>query len=285
MVIGMNQSEELAKALMEAILPGTEMRDRTEEAGGTHDFDLYREGHLVAAVEVTASKDATIEQTLAAINDERKGGQSVPARRCKMSWWVHCLPSPNINRLRAKLDDYLAEVEAEGVGDFGDFLSWIDAADSPAAARLFCDLGVKYVQLVNRNPPGQISIVPSGGGGRVDPMDVQRVVEAEARKDDNRRKLRRSGLDDRHLFVYVEQTHYLPWKALVSEQPPESAPALPDEITRVWAATASYPGEFVVWSAERGQRWEDARLVTLSPDVFAEILSRRSRRRPKTGCA
>lgn len=279
----MNQSEQLGKALMEAILPEAEMRDRTDQGVGAHDFDLYRAGHLVAAVEVTASKDRAIEETLAAINDESKGGQSVPAQRCKLDWWVHPLQLVRSDRLRRNIDDYLSEVEAEGVRDF---FSWVDAGTSPAVARIFYDLQVEGARVVRQNPPGQIRIALPRGGGYVNAIDVQRSVEAEAAKTDNRKKLRASGLEERHLFVYVEPTYYLPWKALVRERPPESAPALPDEITRVWAAAASYsPGGFVVWSAERGQRWEDPRLVTLSEDLFAEILTGRSRRRPRTGRA
>lgn len=267
----MNRSEQLAKALMEAILPGAEMRDRTDQGVGAHDFDLYRAGDLVAAVEVTASKDPAIEQTLAAINNESKGGQSVPAQRCKLDWWVHLRQRARIDRLRKNIDDYLSGVEAEGVGDF---FSWVDAGTSPAVARIFRDLQVEGAQVVRWNPPGQICIALPSSGGYVNALDVQRSVEAEAAKHDNRKKLRASGLNERHLFVFIEPTHYLPWKALVSEQPPESAPALPDEITRVWAATASYtPGEFVLWSAERGQRWEDdPRLATLSEELFAKIL-------------
>ena len=268
---------------MEAISPGTEMRDRTNYGVGAHDFDLYRAGRLVASVEVTASVDQELDQTLAAINDKSKGSQSVPAQRCKLDWWVHPLPRARIDRLREKIDDYLSEVEAEGVGNF---FSWVDAGTSPAVSRIFHDLQVECAQVARFNPPGQIRIVRPGGGGPVNAIDVQRSVEVEAAKSDNRKKLRASGLDERHLFVYVEPTHYLPWKALVREQPPESAPALPDEITRVWAAAASCAlGEFVVWSAERGQRWEAARLVTLSQSLVAEILTGLARQRPKTGLA
>lgn len=259
------------------------MRDRTNHGVGAHDFDLYRAGCLVAAVEVTASVDRELAQTLAAINDKSKGGMLVPAQRCKLDWLVHPLPRARIDRLRENIDAYLSEVEAEGVGDF---FSWVDAGTSPTVARIFHDLQVECAQVQGCNSPGRIFIAFPGGGGSVNAIDVQRSVEVEAAKADNRKKLRASGFDERYLFVYIEPTHYLPWKALVREQPPESAPTLPDEITHVWAAAASYTlGEFVVWSAERGRRWEAARLVTLSQSLVAEILTGLARQRPKAGLA
>lgn len=264
----MNRSEHIAKLLVEELVPGSEMRFQSDQTGGSCDFELLQHGNLLGVLEVTASVDAQLEETIAAITNKKKGGEFIPARHCRFDWWVHPLPTARINKLRSKLDEYLAAVESEGRTNF---FSYTDAAGSDAVRRLLIDLGIEGASVVRWNPPGQIGISLPGGGGRVDAEDAQRAVELEAAKTDNRAKLGKCPSLERHLFVYVDPMNYLPWVALVEEEPPTCAPSLPTEVTHIWAAAESRkPRCFTVWKAVRGSQWE--RMGPVGPLLIPSFL-------------
>src|SRR6266581_2856770 len=110
----MDHAERVAKHIVEALIPGATMVYHTAQSTGGHDFDLTYPDGTTVPVEVTASMDPVQVQTYAEI---RKQG-SVPRRKCRMDWLVNPLPGANIKRIRAKIDEYLADVETDGLSYF-----------------------------------------------------------------------------------------------------------------------------------------------------------------------
>ena len=249
----MDHSELVAKRVMERVVPGAAMVYRSDQSAGQHDFDLELPDGTREPVEVTASVDERRERTVAAILNERKGGPFVPIKRCQYDWLVHALASANINRIRAQVDDYLAEVEAAGITRF---FSPTDADENPPVQRIYADLGVDAGGVAKWNPPGRIAITTPGGGGVVGTQHLHTALETEAAKDDNRRKLRAASGSTRHLFVYIHPGNFLPWVALIDLEPPPTGPALPDEVDVIWAATETRsPTTYAVWRATRRAGW------------------------------
>jgi hypothetical protein len=104
----------------------------------------------------------------------------------------------------------------------------------------------------------------------VRPENVTGAIEDEATKPDNRRKLAASGCVERHLFVYIHAQKFLPWISLIESEPPCQPPALPPEITHIWAAADTYSGNgFRVWRADQAH-WEDFGTVAGSPVTTLE---------------
>jgi hypothetical protein len=99
----MNNSEKIAKAVIETIFLGAQMKYRFDQSVGQYDFDLQYANGIIAAVEVTASVDEILEQTIAAISNERKGDHFVRAERCQNDWLVHPRSGANINNHRCPL--------------------------------------------------------------------------------------------------------------------------------------------------------------------------------------
>jgi hypothetical protein len=249
----MNRTERIAKVVIEHMIPGSSMRDRTEEPGGVHDFDLRYPDGTIAAVEVTASTNQEINDTVAAIESKRRGGRFLNARMCRNGWIVHPLADASINRLRTDLDAYLARIEAAGLTEF---FSWTDASDCEAVSVILRDLRIEAGSVFAWKGDRQIGIADPGQGGEIAPQHVQRAVEVEAKKRDNQKKLSRSGAIETHLFVYVDSRNYLPWVSLISGPPPVEPPQLPPEIARVWAvARTRTPDEYIVWRADRCSGW------------------------------
>ena len=253
----MNHSEHIAKLLIEAMIVGARMQYRCEQSSMEHDFDLRYSDGSVAAVEVTESVTQKMMRQAAMISDEKKGGPFVEARKCRNGWWVHPLPGADTKKIRTRVDEYLAAIEAEGRYRFS---AWTDANTSPAVARILRELWIQAGEVMGWKIPNYIGIAFPSQGGLVSAEHVQRAIEAAA--NDNRQKLAAAKVDDakvdeRHLFVYMNPRNYLSWKALVQEHPPQQGPSLPSEITYVWAVTQKCSAdEFVVWKAERGKNWQ-----------------------------
>jgi hypothetical protein len=229
---------------------------------GEYDFDLeYPSGDKVP-LEVTTSTEQSLKKMSAAID---KGGLFVARDKCKKDWWVHPLPSANTNKIRRRVDEYLATIECEG---FERFSASTDASLSPSVRRILRDLRIEGGSVMPWSPPGRIGIALPGAQTCVTAEDVRLAIEKEALKPDNRTKLGKSQATERHLFVYVSECNFPAWIALVKERPPENAPILPREISHVWvAAQIGTPGRYVVWTANRTSGWQDLGVVTLSSIV------------------
>ena len=259
--MSMNSSERVAKALIEEILPGAEMQYHCNQSMGQHDFELKYANDITAAVEVTASMDQTMEETMAAI---LKKDFFIPRKKGKNDWLVYPVAGARIKRIWAQVDEYLAAIEAGGLSRF-----WICTdADLPPVASIYNDLQIERGNITKwKNSPYIGVDYPSQGVGLVLAEDIQQAIEAEANKEDNKRKLGIAGTEERHLFVYVD-SYSLAWDALVRGLVLEQAPSLPAEITHVWAVTRFYSAnEVVVWRAERDKGWQDIGRVSVALSV------------------
>lgn len=245
----MNHAEQVAQAVIEAAEAGVKLHYRVEQSTSVHDFDLERGGQ-VGAVEATTVTDATRRATVAAIMDARKGGQFVPATRCTKDWLVHPLASANINLIRARIDEYLAAIEADGLDRF---FSPIDADAYQSVWRIYEDLSIEGGGVLKWNPPGRIGISTPGSEGFVGAQHLLSAIEHEAMKEDNRNKLRAAPGKERHLFVYIDPHAFLPWIVLIDQDPPPDPPSLPTEVDVVWAATEAIGARhrYVVWRAQK----------------------------------
>ncbi len=169
----MDQAEQVAKSVIEAVIQGAEMRYCQDQSAGQHDFDLVHQSGAVTAVEVTTAADEPRERTVAAIMHPRKGGPYIRTQRCQKKWLIRPLPSANINPIRAEADAYLAEIEAEGLERL---FSPTDAASYPSVRRILNDLEVEGGGVLKFNPRGRIGISTPGGGGLVNTDHFQRAA-------------------------------------------------------------------------------------------------------------
>lgn len=256
----MDQSERIARLLLERVLRGALSHYVQDQSAGQHDFDLEYPDGRTAAVEVTTSTDQDYRRIEAAMTDARKGGMEISATLCQKRWVIHPFKHARINTIRDRADALLAPIEDSGV-EF--FTSLSDAADSPHIARILTELHVEGGFVIDAKGPGAIFLSYPTQGGFLAQSDVTHAVEREALKPDNRRKLRQSGASERHLFVHVDHRNMEAWTAL-NDLPPNGGPELPDEITHVWAAASMRePARYTLWASSAGSDWRSLGPITV----------------------
>jgi hypothetical protein len=256
------ESERVAKLVAESLVRGATMSYREHQANGEHDYDLTYADGLVVPVEVTESADSEIEE---AVRGALGSELFVDVNACRNDWYVHPLRGARINVIRSKVDQYLAAIEQEGLGEF---FAFRDAAMFPSVRRILEDLKVESGSTAVWKPPGRIGIAqPSQNSmSRVDSYSaVQRAVESAVLK---KRKKNFAALDapERHLFVYVHPRNYPVWVALIGSSIPVDQPSLADGsgITNVWvAAPDRSQNVYVVWRCMAGQGWRDLGRITI----------------------
>lgn len=255
MNVSMNTAEVLAKTTIDRFVPDARMDFQPQQHAGQYDFDLFIAGVASGAVEVTTATDQDLRGTNAAIENPRKGGSFISASKCSNGWIVHPTVGANINRIRNKVDEYLAKIEADGLRRF--FFEGDGAAHS-SVRRIHQDLGIEAGSTMGWKTPRQICIATPGTGGQVTSTEVAKAALRETQKQDNRSKLRASGKLQRHLFVYVDPANYLPWVSLVDCDPPAGAFHCAKEITDVWVATFTRDKNIVVaWRVRNCSNWRD----------------------------
>lgn len=104
----MRKTEEIAKVVIEASLPGARMEYRSDQSHGEYDFVLHYPNGTIASVEVTESADQLQKQTSAEIRNKKKGGPVVEAKKCQKSWMIFPMGNANISKIRKKVDEYLS---------------------------------------------------------------------------------------------------------------------------------------------------------------------------------
>jgi|SRR5579884_1520390 len=251
----MNDSEKIAKRVLETILPGASLEFRQTQSNGEYDFDLhYRDGGK-AAVEVTAAMDETLMKTVGAIHGKRAGGSTIQAKICKKSWIIFTAYKSSIPKIRTDADSCLAELEKEGIDGF----SCVDS--SSTVQKACCHLGITGGSVISFTGKPTIHIAGPVVGGAVGPSLAIEAGEREALKPDNRQKLGAAGTDERHLVVYVDVSYGLAWTALTSLDPPANRAKLPQEITNLWLiAQGNNTNEFVVWRAGAKETWQSMKV-------------------------
>jgi hypothetical protein len=249
----MDRAETAAKSIVETLINGAKMHYHTNQSLGEWDFDLEYPNRMKVPLEVTSATDQGTAATRAAILNPRHGGPFVSRGQCTHDWYVHPLPSANINKIRKHIASYLVAIEAEGRGEF---FTFTDATESPAVSAILRDLKIEYGRVISWKSPG-IGIGLPGDGGLVDPVLVNEVVETEALKSDNKHKLSAAAGSEKHLFVYLDgTTKHEVWAAARDEAPPAARPKLPPEITHIWMAALAGDGEWhTVWRAQNGSSW------------------------------
>jgi hypothetical protein len=237
----MDLAEQAAKVVIEAAFPGARLQFRDDQSHGEHDFDLMYASGERGVVEATASVNRERTETEAAL---RKKGHFVARSASKKDWLIFLGLKPNINRVRAEVDRYLAAIEAAGLDRFH---SATHADEWPSVHRIQTDLGVEAGGHVSWKNPA-IGINSGAHGGVVSAQHGAEAAEREARKRDNRRKLAASGAAHRHLFVLLDMGNTRAWIAVRDLDPPDSPPPLPSEVTDIWAAASTGRGTgYVVW--------------------------------------
>jgi hypothetical protein len=252
----MNDSERIAKSIVEHVLPGSIMAYRTVQHDGSHDFDLTSPSLVHVPVEVTRSVAVPRVHMRAALKDH---GHTLERIRAQQNWIIVPSPDANIRRIRQSADEFLRNVEEDGVGDFHPWLF-----DPPlSVVRIRDDLRIEGGKILSYGPP-RIEIAFPGISGRVSAANGVEAVDLELAKNDNRRKLAATAADERHLFVYVDPLNFLPWYSIRSFDPETFRPALPPEITDVWAAAG--PSDEIGYAVWRGSRdgWKALGTVRLA---------------------
>ena len=99
---------------------------------------------------------------------------------------------------------------------------------------------------------------------RIESLHVLRAIENEASKLDNKRKFAAVDARERHFFVYILRRNYSAWVSLLGADIPTDPPALPNEITDVWAAAPDRSvGAFVLWRFNAAKGWRNLGRITI----------------------
>jgi hypothetical protein len=155
----------------------------------------------------------------------------------------------------------LAELEQRGMDDFQrddmrEFrVLWGEEVREPL---LIDDLPVNFAHRGDsdeREP--RIYMLGPAVGARVSAQDSHAAIEealAGQRLEGERTKLALSGLEERHLFVWVGVSLFAAHVGIASEdEPADARPVLPSEITHLWLAAEGTEGP-VVWTST-GDNW------------------------------
>ena len=216
---------------------------------GMHDLDvIWGEGQR-ASVEVTAAVDADSTELWNIVNGQGRWVESDLAG----GWLVHV--KPNARQLRRRLPPFLRSLESAGIREFHSDATPNLAPPPP---------GVLEAKQSGTDFPGSIYVQPDlpleqVAGYMADTGNALAEWLGAFLRDneraDVRRKLARSGAEERHAFVIVTGLSGVPF-AVTGLLIPDDAPLpivtpdLPSEVTDVWAASS--------WDSGVGFRWSSA---------------------------
>jgi hypothetical protein len=258
-VTSLRPEEQLAAACIRSALPGIEVEqhdDNSEPA--MHDLNLVLRGRPFGAVEVTAAMDSESTELWNLVH-QRDARWIEPD--LAGGWSVALLPSARFNRIRAELPALLAELECLGIREIGRHRSRPDPLLSQAKS-----LGIATARQGGTDFPGSVYFtirIPTQrmGGWVEDTGDALSVWISEWLAETGRanklRKLAKSGLAERHLFVILPPFSTAPFQAfdvlLKNDAPaPTVTPTLPPEVTHVWAVSMWATGDGFRWSPDGG---------------------------------
>ena len=219
-----------------------------------HDLEAVAEDGRRIAIEVTDAVDADATELWNIVNG--RGRWSEP--HLAGGWAVHV--RPDARHLRRDLPRFLQTLEYEGIHAFSANASPSRGIAAPAgvlsARQSDTDFpGSVYIFL--KLPPDQVSGFAAATGDELATWLSEFL--AHDRRADVRRKLARSGADERHAFVVVSGLPGVRFGVtdllLRNDAPlPTIAPDLPVEVTDVWAASTWASGVGFRWSSRR-QSW------------------------------
>jgi hypothetical protein len=255
-VSGLRGEEQWAAACIAQELQGAEVRQHDDgSTAGMYDLDVYCDGQLLAAVEVTAAADSASIELWKLVNDE---GERWVEPALDGGWTVSILPSARAKKLKSGLPTLLGRLESEGRRAI------LRRERDPHVRRQASDLGVARAHQSATDFPGSIYVtidLPADRvGGFVAPTGDALpawVGEWLIRPDQahNLDKLRASMAPERHMFLILPGFAEAPFSVsdplIRADAPsPSLPPALPMGITGVWVMST--------WSSGHGHRWSPA---------------------------
>jgi hypothetical protein len=262
------QNEAAAKQIVERVL-GIQL-----EHADTHGGVDYMSTDGIVALEVTAVTDGEKQGARAALSRSEAKGSPTRLQGC---WLVFA--SDTQTRMKTfvqRVQPAIAALEFAGETVFDDqhaAVHVIERGDFSHIYRPLLEAGVERATHVpHRNRPEDPDhvhrILPStGSGGSVSGSDesLDRLMNVLNEKSDNPAKLRASGAEQRHLFVWLnDDTSYNIARPLSREAPswadegwglPTIEPPLDPAITQLWVVHAR---SLLGWLWD-GERWRGLR--------------------------
>lgn len=260
-------------------MPGVEVRMHDDGSSpGMHDLNLFRQGSLFGACEVTAAADAETIELWKLVNG-RDDRWVEPGLRG--GWMLALAPTCRAKTLKAGLRDLLLAMETQGVTEAG----W-DRVRGPVGAfdGLLDRLGIVHARQGETEFPGVVYFtidLPADRSGGAVPLSGDPLVEwlsawtRSPEQEHNVAKLLRAGTKERHLFVLFPVFSPAPFPVIdVLMRPsgplPTSAPDLPDAVTHLWTMSGWSSGDLFAWSASGGwSRHSKDVAITVSDDEAA----------------
>jgi hypothetical protein len=220
---------------------------------GAHDFDLaFKDSHR-EPLEITSSALPQLKSAQAAHEKYKKLVVTVPG--LAGAWHVFSSQSTQFKDLDATvLFPFLYGLEGAGLTKIH---YPIDHHRAPGLHILARALGLEAAFAMGGSAGKVLVSMPEDhriwSSDHSDPgRHVLVDIQAIAALPDNRRKL--YGFPRSHLFIWIDEDNYLPWRDIFSGEVPTRKPNLPPEITDVWVATR-LPGSVSGWHYSRQVGW------------------------------
>jgi len=218
-----------SKRVLQQLLGGDVVDRDVDGAQSTRDFDLVVESTVIHAVEVTSVQLPAARATRAGIERLRAKDLGLTA-----TWDVYLHEEAPTRPIERDAPRLLNLLYGNGVAEFDD----LSPPAEPMLAAAVEELASLHIPKgrASTRPPFRIH-AGGFGSGSLDPANLTRALEAEAAKDDNRRKLADAPAGaTRHLFVWLHDSDWYVSSLLRDPISTPPAPLLPAEVDVVWAA-------------------------------------------------
>ena len=257
----MRPEEAAVLRILHTLRPEWDVAYAESQSNGECDFVVRCAGERVP-LEVTSFTSARFRQFHARIRGRGALGQSVARGACVSDWIVMPSLLADMRVVRAKVAQYLAEIEQSGLVEF-DIAAEGDSP--PAVQAIWRDLRVLEgfrvpgdEELIHFELPSQHAILSE--------EQIAEAVRYVSRLPDNLRKLSALDAHERHLFILIDFYSYPADQAMRANLVPATPPDLPDGITHVWLARAVDGGaRHQVWFGTAADGWRDFGVVDTSP--------------------
>ena len=248
-----------AAGLVARLTPGARTEPR-DFGGGKQirDFDVIcGDGHP-EPLEVTCATLDFMEQARAAHAKYLPQYVIRAVRGLGFEWSL--IPSERVRFKMLTRDSIAPALRELEQADIRQWFKTRDARRFPLLAQMGFHAALRHSSVSSRGLSEIVVGAPTDASvwtsDSLDPgANVMAAIEAAAFQEDNRAKLRHAGLGDRHLFVWITDTNNLPWRNLYIDAIPLRPPALPEEVTIVWAASTMPAGRARVWRWRVDSQW------------------------------
>ncbi len=198
------------------------------------------------AVEVTTYTDPLGYQ--ASVEWGKSQREIFVAQELQHSWLATVEERTQFKGLAQRIAPALQALEDADLSSFSDEWQWnpgLGALEGPF--RLLVTNGVTDAEVVEIKPPlGQVHIAPAGSamaGHANDALTELETYFASVAMADVRGKLGASGRTERHAFIWVDLFNkFSAARPILEADHPDRPPALPAEITHLWAVVRQGTG-------------------------------------------